>query len=465
MPTTFSKFDDDSSTATPIAGFSPKKPRLSPELQVKISYQVVDNSEAHSLHLNLLQIISATDEKGIKIMNKRSETLKPTVLPALNNKEVYANHFDMHYQYRGAKDSRRITVHVIQKFQGIQNEYEIKKVNKVMDFLKDNNIQVKTHLWKSEEWSTVVLGFFTKIFPRYTPQDQAVKMAQKMFNIQNKKKSQMPLFRMKEINVTTKTPTGKISVKVYGIEVKTYDAKRGSEAIRQMAQPTDFVLFQMKKVNEKAFNNAVRFASKLKSNTQVIMMNNVTEGAFFKLEERIKAEVGHEMVYHLPDYEKVKILTNKNAFESKIKELKGKMQQWIKLLEDNQYDEENLPSVAYIARDDISDDSGSYLSVSIAPFLSIDISELSDTQKSTKETQTITTPSELTNPKMQDSSTSDYNKEVASQIESYRQELRDCYSKIEHLTDLVTRLIEMKTHEGEKHDKKDVEDIKQKRKE
>ena len=66
---------------------------------------------------------------------------------------------------------------------------------------------------------------------------------------------------------------------------------------------------------------------------------------------------------------------------------------------------------------------------------------------------------------MQDSSTSDYNKEVASQIESYRQELRDCYSKIEHLTDLVTRLIEMKTHEGEKHDKKDVEDIKQKRKE
>ena len=181
-------------------------------------------------------------------------------------------------------------------------------------------------------------------------------MAQKMFNIQNKKKSQMPLFRMKEINVTTKTPTGKISVKVYGIEVKTYDAKRGSEAIRQMAQPTDFVLFQMKKVNEKAFNNAVRFASKLKSNTQVIMMNNVTEGAFFKLEEQIKAEVGHEMVYHLPDYEKVKILTNKNAFESTRKELKGKMQQWIKLLEDNEYDEENLPSVAYIARDDISDD-------------------------------------------------------------------------------------------------------------
>ena len=141
------------------------------------------------------------------------------------------------------------------------------------------------------------------------------------------------------------------------------------------------------------------------------------------------------------------------------------MQQWIKLLEDNEYDEENLPSVAYIARDDISDDSGSYLSVSITSFLSIDLSELSDTQKSTKETQTITTPSELTNPKMQDSSTSDNNKEVASQIESYRQELRDCYSKIEHLTDLVTRLIEMKTHEGENHDKKDVEDIKQKRKE
>ena len=83
MPTTFSKFDDDSSTTTPIAGFSPKKPRLSPELQVKISYQVVDNSEAHSLHLNLLQIISATDEKGIKIMNKRSETNEVTIV--INN--------------------------------------------------------------------------------------------------------------------------------------------------------------------------------------------------------------------------------------------------------------------------------------------------------------------------------------------------------------------------------------------
>ena len=66
---------------------------------------------------------------------------------------------------------------------------------------------------------------------------------------------------------------------------------------------------------------------------------------------------------------------------------------------------------------------------------------------------------------MKDSSTSDNNKEVASQIESYRQDLRDFYSKIEHVTDVVTRLIEMKTHEGEKHDKKDVEEIKQKRKE
>ena len=30
------------------------------------------------------------------------------------------------------------------------------------------------------------------------------------------------------------------------------------------------------------------------------MMNNATGGAFFELEERVKVEVGHKIIYHIP---------------------------------------------------------------------------------------------------------------------------------------------------------------------
>ena len=51
--------------------------------------------------------------------------------------------------------------------------------------------------------------------------------------------------------------------------------------------------------------------------------------------------------------------------------------------------EENLPSVAYIARDNTSYKSGLYLFTSISLFLLNDTSELSDSQKNIKETKDI----------------------------------------------------------------------------
>ena len=78
-------------------------------------------------------------------------------------------------------------------------------------------------------------------------------------------------------------------------------------------------------------------------------------------------------------------MANKHSFDKARKQLKnGKVQLWIELLNE---DEEKVPKVAYISRDNTSYKSGLYLFTSISLFLLNDTSELSDPQKSIKETK------------------------------------------------------------------------------
>ena len=69
-------------------------------------------------------------------------------------------------------------------------------------------------------------------------------------------------------------------------------------------------------------------------------------------------------------------MTNKKSFDKVRKRLKQKVTGWIELLDKKEYDEAALSSITYIAQDNIADESGSYLLLSITSLSSATVNLL-----------------------------------------------------------------------------------------
>jgi hypothetical protein len=60
------------------------------------------------------------------------------------------------------------------------------------------------------------------------------------------------------------------------------------QAIKLSIPPSEFISFHLRSVDESAYNTAIKYVTVKNSNTWTIVVNYVSEGAFFKLEERLK---------------------------------------------------------------------------------------------------------------------------------------------------------------------------------
>ena len=81
----FSKPEDAWSIKTPPRLLSPKRQKTASEIIMKIEYPVKKETSDHTLHVFLLQILSTSLEGDVRILNKRGELLKESVIPALTD--------------------------------------------------------------------------------------------------------------------------------------------------------------------------------------------------------------------------------------------------------------------------------------------------------------------------------------------------------------------------------------------
>jgi hypothetical protein len=95
MPSTMSKLSDDQSDATPPRRYPPKRQKIDPEVNIKITYQKNPSRDDHILHVLLMQAIIAAKEVDIKMVNKRGEALKEEAVADLTNIAFHSNHFNI----------------------------------------------------------------------------------------------------------------------------------------------------------------------------------------------------------------------------------------------------------------------------------------------------------------------------------------------------------------------------------
>jgi hypothetical protein len=172
-----------------------------------------------------------------------------------------------------------------------------------------------------------VTGFFTHVFPANMPVDYATKLVGR--DLKSPVKFQtVPKFRIIPIPVRINNLKQPTTVHVNGIEVKTQDIKDMTSILKENTNPGIFIPFQMKYINQEAYNKALSHIAFKQDNTWVIKIKYMSETAVFRLENMIKDTLQSDYVIHIPIRNECKILVSRQAFHIKRNELKVNLSKW-----------------------------------------------------------------------------------------------------------------------------------------
>jgi hypothetical protein len=123
------------------------------------------------------------------LLNKRYERLKTPAIMALQNPDVYVNHFDSKQEIRGYKKANN-QVTVIQPIQTTISLSAIKRLPGIMEILMAGNAFIHTHEWVQDVWHVSTIGFVTKFSPAHHPKN----LATEYINNRTKQEPSMPQF-------------------------------------------------------------------------------------------------------------------------------------------------------------------------------------------------------------------------------------------------------------------------------
>ena len=434
-----SKMDDEWSVETPPRQFTPKRQKTDPEMKIKLTYPQQKGREDHVLHVLFLQTIMSVNNVDLRVLNKRGEALKEAAVADLTKEEFYKNHFNSKIKITNNNNEKKGKIVVIHRIRGISTERTLKQEKKVLDFLKQHSMHLSQHDWQEDEWNTKVIGFFTTVIPKVMNTEYATKVVNNEFK-SLKHYTKVPTFRLQNIPLRI----GKINTRVYGLEVKTEDVKNMMTVIKSNVSPGNFVPFHMRSVNQEAFEKAVKYIISKSENTWSFQINFISEGTFFKIEEKIKQAIKSKHVIYDPIQKTIKVLTSKKSFDQSREKVREGLQQWCQELDpDDIRLFDTYPEVAYLTRDDFSKSNDSYTSHSITSILSFEIEEI-EVRKFTEEItapNTETTPSDLSEPVTSDKAKAEV-EQLKEEVQNYRKELEKCTLKIEGIQVMLETIIE-----------------------
>ena len=158
----------------------------------------------------------------------------------------------------------------------------------------------------------------------------------------------------------------------------------------------------------------------------------MSEGAQFKLEDKIKKEMQVQHVIYNPIKQQTQVLVNKKEFYNKREQLKVAMTTWTKNLD---------PEVAHVTQDDYSTGDDSFFSASIESIMSFDVEEV-DVSHDTKDTNNMnpsTSTSEISMPALINKD--EDVKELKAQINKYQQELSIYVQKVDQIHTMLESLL------------------------
>jgi hypothetical protein len=227
--------------------------------------------------MELLQKLQEAPHLIQAIYNKRQESLKPSAVADLANPTIYSNHFDIH-QVKHRKSKDKVLNIVVQEYTSHFKLNDIKRQMDLINFLKDHEMKVADHKWRTEEWNTSVIRFFPQYSPSYFTKTY---VSQRMTELL-KPTPAAPEFQVKPIQIANEVLGKRLVLQVYAIEVRRDNFFQANKLFTAKAtSPEDFVSFRLQNINPEAYNHAVALAAQIQNDSRMIIIKNVTKESFF----------------------------------------------------------------------------------------------------------------------------------------------------------------------------------------
>jgi hypothetical protein len=241
-----------------------------------------------------------------------------------------------------------------------------------------------------------------------------------------------------------------IRVPVYAIKVQSKFVKNADT----------YISFRMKAMNPKAYKHAVALVAQHQNNLRTVVINNVSEDAFFVMENYAKQIENVLTVHHLIDKKSMRLVTYKDDVMEVRRQVRRDFPSWLNNLDPSTFCScGQPPTIVTTHHDELSEESASDLSLSINSLLSLDIQDFSlfqepkynpDTQEKTSLDITMSqTDEKIANQQEILDTQGQRIEEVLKMIKEMKDETK---SKIYKLIQIVT---ELTTHQVQNDSKKE----------
>jgi hypothetical protein len=246
------------------------------------------------------------------------------------------------------------------------------------------------HRWTETEWDTVTLGFVTNIDPGFYNNQQAQAKFHSILKTKyegtalSRQKVKIPNFKMifssPSISLNQQR---RISTKAYAVEVKQEDQTHMTQILKSLLWDTPiYVPYTMRYKFPEGYAKALQYQTHQITSNRTIVLQHISESAMYYINNHIKAIEGVKDMLPAKDVTisgRHNILVDKNKFQMIRSHLMSVIEKWYNdFVEVDAFPPEGyypgLPRVKPIADDGISSGENSWMSMSNASFMSMDLS-------------------------------------------------------------------------------------------
>ena len=388
--------DDEITIATPPKGKKSKShdPGMTSKM-IKFRFSPPTNQKqqvAPSLiHTHWMHPVQETFGDDVEIINNRNQKVETINLLQWSNPLNHKKQFKTYQKTTGRDCCCRVIYYIIHRIQTNESLSTIRNIPQIQQILRDNNCYMSEHQWTETEWDTVSIGFVTNLDPGFYNNQQAEAKFHSSLKTQfdntaalGRHKVKIPKFKMifSSPSITTDQQR-RVSTKAYAIEVRQEDQIQMIQILKTLLRNTPtFVPYHMRYKYPEGYAKALQYQTNQITSNRTIVLQYISDAAMYYLKDHIKAIDGVKDMLPAKDVAisgRHNILVDKQEFQTIRSQLMHAIAKWHDdFVEPDAKPPEGLfpgpPRLKPIADDEISSGENSWMSMSNASFISMDLS-------------------------------------------------------------------------------------------
>ena len=399
---------DDISVATIPSGRPPKT--INVELvEIYIRHEISSKNDTnrgpHLRHSAVLQQMEQSFPDDIEILNNRNKIITLENYESWTDLTYHNKHFDVHtVKGKGARTDRHYIVHRIRTTLSLST---LRNDRRLFRSLQENNVFLRRHYFREDEWNTVNLGFILFLDPSKHLRDEA---RQKVLTISQNTDEKNEGDGMK-FQLVAGTPFmylagRRMPTKAYTVVCLRQHANDVDDMLKKAYRHNHhYVKFRLRHKNIQAFGQAIQAQNNYLSTLRTIPIVGISNYMMPDLEHRFRAIDGVSDVVRSTKTEvngRWNILTDEKHFHTALKFVRTNLNAWLEQAFNGHYDRPddfpNIQVTANVADDDSSTGGCSYLSTSAISYGSYDTTGSCDFHSSAETDKSKTTINPIARP-------------------------------------------------------------------